>query len=59
MEFHSAKRLSEEGQQKVALVDIDETICYYEDPENRRYNLSIPIQEILIRLINYMTKVGR
>ena len=45
MEFHSAKRLSEEGQQKVALVDIDETICYYEDPENRRYNLSIPIQE--------------
>ena len=33
MEFHSAKRLSEEGQQKVALVDIDETICYYEDPE--------------------------
>lgn len=45
MEFHSAKRLSEDGQQKVALVDIDETICYYEDPENRRYNLSIPIQE--------------
>jgi histidinol phosphatase-like enzyme len=45
MEFHSAKRLSEEDQQKVALVDIDETICYYEDPNNRRYNLSIPIQE--------------
>lgn len=45
MEFHSAKRLTSEGKQKVALVDIDETICYYEDPKNRRYNLSIPIQE--------------
>ena len=44
MEFHSAKRLSEEGQQPIALVDIDETICYYEDPENRRYDMSIPIQ---------------
>jgi hypothetical protein len=45
MEFHSAKRLSEEGQQPVALVDIDETICYYEDPENRRYDMSVPIQK--------------
>ena len=45
MDFHSAKRLTEEGKQKVALVDIDETICYYEDPNNRRYDLSIPIQE--------------
>ena len=26
-------------------VDIDETICYYEDPDNRRYNLSLPLQK--------------
>jgi predicted secreted acid phosphatase len=31
MEFHSAKRLTEEGKPKVVLVDIDETICYYKD----------------------------
>lgn len=43
MEFHNAKRLTEEGKQPVALVDIDETICYYKD--ERRYDLSIPIQE--------------
>ena len=45
MEFHSAKRLTEEGKPKVVLVDIDETICYYKDQNNRRYDLSIPIQE--------------
>jgi len=45
MEFHTSKRLTEEGQQKVALVDIDETICYYEDPDNRRYDIAIPIQK--------------
>ena len=44
MEFHKAKRLTDEGKQKVALVDIDETICYYEDSNNRRYDLSIPIR---------------
>ena len=45
MKFHNAKRLTEEGNQKVVLVDIDETICYYEDNNNRRYDLSIPIEE--------------
>ena len=50
MEFHSAKRLTEEGQQKVALVDIDETICYYEDENNRRYDLSIPIDENIAKI---------
>jgi len=50
MEFHSAKRLTEEGQQKVALVDIDETICYYEDENNRRYDLSIPIEENIAKI---------
>ena len=44
MEFHNAKRLTDEGKQKVALVDIDETICYYKNPKNRRYDLSIPIR---------------
>ena len=45
MEFHSAKRLTEEGKPKVALVDIDETICYYENPDDRRYDMSVPIQK--------------
>jgi len=50
MEFHSAKRLTEEGKQKVAFVDIDETICYYEDENNRRYDLSIPIEENIAKI---------
>ena len=29
MTFHESKRFTEEGKQKVALVDIDETICFY------------------------------
>lgn len=40
MEFHVAKRLTEEGKQHVALVDIDETICFYEG--DRRYDMSVP-----------------
>lgn len=43
MEFHSAYRETKEGKNRV-LVDIDETICFYEDPKNRRYNLAIPNQ---------------
>ena len=43
MEFHEAKRMTEDGKQKVALVDIDETICFY--PGTRRYDLSEPNQE--------------
>ena len=50
MEFHAAKRLTEDGQQKVALVDIDETICYYEDENNRRYDLSIPIEDNIAKI---------
>jgi len=50
MEFNSAKRLTEEGKQKVAFVDIDETICYYEDENNRRYDLSIPIEENIAKI---------
>lgn len=40
MEFHVANRLTPEGQQKVAFVDIDETICFYSG--DRKYNLSEP-----------------
>ncbi|MAH45593.1 hypothetical protein CMI37_07175 [Candidatus Pacearchaeota archaeon] len=40
MEFHEADRFSSEGEQKVALVDIDETICFYDD--KRRYDLAKP-----------------
>tara|TARA_Y100000310_G_scaffold313583_1_gene362087 strand:- start:1028 stop:1444 length:417 start_codon:yes stop_codon:yes gene_type:complete len=39
MEFHESDRLSPEGEQKVALVDIDETICFY--GEKRRYDMAI------------------
>tara|TARA_R100000908_G_C3631899_1_gene72336 strand:+ start:133 stop:483 length:351 start_codon:yes stop_codon:yes gene_type:complete len=40
MEFHRSDRFSEEGKQKVVLVDIDETICFYSN--ERRYDLSEP-----------------
>ena len=40
MEFHKSDRFSEDGKQKVVLVDIDETICFYSN--ERRYDLSEP-----------------
>ena len=40
MEFHESKRFTDDGKQKVALIDIDETICFY--PGQRRYDLSEP-----------------
>jgi len=40
MEFHRSDRFSEDGKQKVVLVDIDETICFYSS--ERRYDLSEP-----------------
>ena len=40
MKFHEANRFSQIDEQPVALVDIDETICFYEDV--RRYDLSVP-----------------
>ena len=39
-EFLEANRFAAEGEQKVALVDIDETICFY--PGKRRYDLAVP-----------------
>ena len=41
MEFHESDRFSPDGEQKVALVDIDETICFYKEGQ-RRYDLAIP-----------------
>jgi hypothetical protein len=43
MEFHESSRLAQKGERKVALVDVDETICFY--PERRRYDLAEPSQE--------------
>jgi hypothetical protein len=43
MNFHIAERLTPKGQQKTALVDIDETICDYKSI--RKYDLARPIRE--------------
>jgi len=40
MKFHEANRYTENDKQKVVLVDIDETICFYSS--TRRYDLSEP-----------------
>jgi len=39
MEFHESDRYAPEGERKVVLVDIDETICFYEDV--RRYDMAV------------------
>ena len=36
MEFKESKRFSENEEQKVALVDIDETICFYSDVRDKK-----------------------
>ena len=65
MEFHEAERLTPEGQQKIAFVDIDETICFYSD--KRRYDLSEPDYDNIAKInkmfdegwnIKYMTARG-
>jgi len=48
MKFHESKRFSEDGKQKVAFVDIDETICFYSGP--RRYDLSEPNYENIAKI---------
>lgn len=42
-EFHESERFTPEGKQRVALIDIDETICFYSD--KRRYDLAEPSHE--------------
>mgnify|MGYP003155282999 FL=1 len=48
MEFHESLRLTPEGQQKVAFVDIDETICFYSGI--RRYDLSEPNHDNIAKI---------
>jgi hypothetical protein len=54
-EFHISDRLAPEGEQKVVLVDIDETICFYSG--KRQYNLAEPSQEN-IKKINKLYDEG-
>ena len=46
-EFHESKQF-EADNQKVALVDIDETICFYK--EERRYNLAEPNKDNIAKI---------
>ena len=55
IEFHEANRYTEKDRQKVALVDIDETICFYSD--KRRYDLSEPNYKNIAK-INDLHKRG-
>lgn len=48
LEFHESERLASAGEQKVALVDIDETICFY--PSKRRYDLAEPSLENIAKI---------
>jgi len=47
-EFHESSRLAPEGEQKVALVDIEETICFF--PKKRQYNLAEPSHENIAKI---------
>ena len=49
MEFHESKQFEADGQ-KVVLVDIDETICFY--GEKRRYDLAVPNQVNIDKINN-------
>jgi len=42
-EFHVSDRLAPKGEQRVVLVDIDETICFYSG--KRQYDLAEPSKE--------------
>jgi len=47
-EFHESNRFSPHGEQKIALVDIDETICFY--PGKRQYDLAEPDKENIAKI---------
>ncbi len=55
MEFHESDKLAQEGEQKTALVDIDETICFYS--KKRQYDLAEPNHEN-IKKINELYRAG-
>jgi len=48
IEFHESDRLAPEGEERVALVDIDETICFYSD--KRRYDLAKPSEKNIAKI---------
>ena len=50
MEFHESARFTASDKQRVALVDIDETICFYSG--QRRYDLSEPNFENIEKINN-------
>lgn len=47
MEFHDSKQFAADNV-KVALVDIDETVCFY--PNDRRYDLAEPIKDNIAKI---------
>jgi hypothetical protein len=47
-EFHEANRLAPEGERRVALIDIDETICFYSG--KRRYDLAEPDRDNIVKI---------
>jgi hypothetical protein len=47
-DFHVSNRLVPEGEKRVVLVDIDETICFY--PDKRQYNLAEPSHENIAKI---------
>jgi len=48
LEFHESDRLAVDDKQKVALVDIDETICFY--PGKRQYDLAEPDKDNIAKI---------
>lgn len=48
LSFHESDRFASEGEEKVVLVDVDETICFY--PKERRYNLAVPSEENIAKI---------
>ena len=47
MEFHDSKQFAADDV-KVALVDVDETVCFY--PKDRRYDLAEPIKDNIAKI---------
>ena len=47
-EFHESNRFAGDGEKKVALVDIDETICFYSG--KRKYDLAEPDKENIAKI---------
>ena len=46
-DFHESKKL-EADDVKVALVDVDETVCFY--PDKRRYDEAVPNKENIAKI---------